>query len=98
MIQGDNMSVHSNKVPTKVLTAHLPIKLIDTVDEFAERLERSRVWILKQALSDWIAKEQEHHRLTLEGLDDVKTGQTMDHKEIKAWVNSLATKKIKGRP
>ena len=35
---------------TRVLTAHVPIELANKVDELAERLERSRGWIVKQAL------------------------------------------------
>lgn len=43
---------------TEVLTAHVPISLAEKVDQFAARLERSRGWIVKQALSDWIDKEE----------------------------------------
>jgi len=37
---------------TKVLTAHVPLSLSRKVDELAARLERSRDWIVKQALAD----------------------------------------------
>jgi predicted transcriptional regulator len=36
---------------TKVLTAHVPVPLIEKVDLIAARMERSRGWIVKQALS-----------------------------------------------
>lgn len=36
---------------TKVLTAHVPLPLAEKVDQVALRLERSRSWIMKQALS-----------------------------------------------
>ncbi|TRZ42411.1 CopG family transcriptional regulator, partial [bacterium] len=49
---------------TKVLTAHVPLPLAEKVDQMAARLERSRGWIMKQALSAWIAQEEEHSRLT----------------------------------
>ncbi|MBW1634779.1 MAG: CopG family transcriptional regulator, partial [Deltaproteobacteria bacterium] len=39
---------------TKVLTAHVPLPIADKVDEIASRLERSRNWIIKQALTSWI--------------------------------------------
>ena len=35
---------------TKVLTAHVPLPLAKKVDQMAARLERSRGWIMKQAL------------------------------------------------
>ncbi len=36
---------------TKVLTAHVPLPLAEKVDQIAARLERSRGWIVKQALT-----------------------------------------------
>jgi len=78
---------------TKVLTAHVPIPLAQKVDQMAERLERSRGWIVKQALASWIAQEEERHRLTLEALDDVDTGAVIDHQAVQAWADSLNTKK-----
>lgn len=76
---------------TKVVTAHLPIALADKVDEMAHRLERSRGWIVKQALADWIDQEEERRRLTLEALADVDAGRFVPHSEIERWANSLGT-------
>jgi len=39
---------------TKVITAHVPLVLADKVDRLATRLDRSRGWIVKQALAAWI--------------------------------------------
>lgn len=39
---------------TKVLTAHVPLPLAEKVDQITARLERSRGWIVKQALTAWI--------------------------------------------
>jgi predicted transcriptional regulator len=36
---------------TKVLTAHVPLPLAEKTDQMAARLDRSRGWIMKQALS-----------------------------------------------
>ena len=35
----------------RVLTAHLPIEISERVDYLAERLNRSRGWVVKQALA-----------------------------------------------
>ncbi len=43
---------------TRVLTAHVPVELAEKVDQMAERLERSRGWIVKQALSNWVDEEE----------------------------------------
>lgn len=76
---------------TKVLTAHLPLPLAEKVDQMAERLERSRGWIMKQALSAWIAQEDERSRLTREALADVEADRVIDHQAVQAWADSLGT-------
>jgi predicted transcriptional regulator len=76
---------------TKVLTAHVPLPLADKIDQIATRLERSRGWIMKQALSAWIDQEEERSRLTREALADVDVGSVIDHQAVQAWANSLGT-------
>jgi len=49
---------------TRSVTAHVPVELAERVDEVAERLERSKNWIVKQALSAWLDQEEERSRLT----------------------------------
>jgi len=76
---------------TKVLTAHVPLPLANKVDQMAARLERSRGWIMKQALSAWIAQEEERDRLTQEALSDVDAGRVIDHQAVQTWADSLGT-------
>ena len=76
---------------TKVLTAHVPIALAHKVDELAVRLDRSRGWIVKQALSAWVSQEEERDLLTLEALADVDAGNVFDHEAVRAWADSLDT-------
>jgi predicted transcriptional regulator len=78
-----------NTITTKVLTAHIPLPLAEQVDQIATRLERSRGWIVKQALSAWVGQEEERRRLTLEALTDVDDGNLIDHQDVKAWADSL---------
>ena len=76
---------------TKVITAHLPLPLADKIDQLAARLERSRGWIVKQALSAWVDQEEERNRLTREAMAEVETGQVIDHQAVQAWADSLGT-------
>ncbi len=76
---------------TKVLTAHVPLPLAEKVDQMAARLERSRGWIMKQALSAWIDQEEERSRLTREALADVDAGCVIDHQAVQTWAESLST-------
>jgi predicted transcriptional regulator len=76
---------------TKVLTAHIPLPLAEKVDQFATRLERSRTWIIKQALSTWIEHEEERQRLTIEAMADVDAGRVIAHQAVQEWAESLST-------
>jgi predicted transcriptional regulator len=76
---------------TKVLTAHVPIPLAEKVDQLAARLERSRGWVIKQALSAWVDQEEERSRLTREAMADIDAGHVIDHQAMQAWADSLGT-------
>ncbi|ACE85044.1 CopG family ribbon-helix-helix protein [Cellvibrio japonicus] len=78
---------------TKVITAHIPLPMAEKIDVLAARLERSRGWIIKQALATWIDQEEERNRLTREALDDVDQGRVIDHLSVTAWAESLSTDK-----
>jgi predicted transcriptional regulator len=74
---------------TRVLTAHIPVDLAEQVDALAERLDRPKGWIVKQALTAWVALEMRRHQLTLEALADVDAGRLVDNTAIEAWAKSL---------
>ena len=73
----------------RVVTTRLPLPLAEKIDKISQRLERSRGWILQQALLDWIQREDERTRLTLEGLADVDAGRVIDHSAVQAGADSL---------
>lgn len=74
---------------TKVLTAHVPLPLAEKVDALAAQLERSRGWIIKQALSEWVAQQEERRLLTLEAMQDVDAGRVIQHQAVQQWADSL---------
>lgn len=76
---------------TKVLTAHIPVPLVEQVDKLAIQLERSRGWVVKQALTAWVAEAEHHHQLTLEALNDVDLQNIIPHQTMQAWADSLST-------
>jgi len=78
---------------TKVLTAHMPSQLVEKIDQLAASLERSRTWVVKQALTEWISQEETRRQMTLEALADVDAGHVIDHEKVKAWADSLGTEK-----
>lgn len=80
-----------SKIETRVLTAHVPVSLAEKVDMLAVQLERSRGWIMKQALSAWISQEEERDRLTQKALADVDVGELIEHHAVQVWADSLDT-------
>lgn len=74
---------------TRVLTAHIPEELAEKVDVYAKSMERSRAWIVKQALADWVDWEEQKHQMTLQGLADIEAGRVVDDEQVGAWIESL---------
>ena len=46
---------------TRVVTAHIPNELAEQIDQLAARLDRPKGWIVKQALTSWVALEAKRH-------------------------------------
>jgi predicted transcriptional regulator len=78
---------------TRVVTSHLPADLAEKLDGLAERLDRPKGWIVKQAIASYVALEEERHRMTQEALEDVDAKRTVDHAEIEAWADRMAKPK-----
>jgi predicted transcriptional regulator len=82
---------------TRVVTAHLPTDLAEKLDGLAERLDRPKGWIVKEAIASYIALEEKRHLLTLEALADVDAGRTLDHAEVERWAEGLSATKRQRR-
>lgn len=50
----------------RVVTAMLPHELVSRLDRLVERLDRSKSWIIRQALHEWLVDEERRHDSTLE--------------------------------
>ncbi|MDO9474618.1 MAG: ribbon-helix-helix domain-containing protein [Caulobacter sp.] len=83
---------------SRVLTAHVPTDLADKVDEAAARLDRSRAWIVKQALSAWLDREERRHQMTLDALAQVDGGETIDHEVVMEWASKFIARHGEPQP
>ena len=81
----------------RVVTAKLPDELVVRMDQIAERLDRSKSWIVREAISEWLAEEQRRYELTLEGLADIEEGRTYSHEEVLAMAETLKREKRKSK-
>lgn len=82
---------------TRVVTAHVPKELAVKLDSLAQRLDRPRGWLVKEALAHYIGLEDERHRQTLEALAEVDSGKTVEHADVEAWAAQLGNPKPKRR-
>jgi predicted transcriptional regulator len=82
---------------TRVVTAHIPDQLARKLDSLAERLERPRGWLVKEAIEGYLALDDERHRQTVAALAEVESGATIDHAEVSAWMKDLAPPRRKSR-
>ncbi|AYN29451.1 ribbon-helix-helix protein, CopG family [Buttiauxella sp. 3AFRM03] len=76
---------------TRVITAHIPVEMAEKIDELAANYDRSRGWIVKQALAAIIEQEESRHQMILQGMQDVDEGRVVEHADVMKWVNSLNT-------
>ncbi|HEJ9055929.1 MULTISPECIES: CopG family ribbon-helix-helix protein [Serratia] len=74
---------------TRVITAHIPVEMAEKIDELAANYDRSRGWIVKQALAAIIEQEESRHYMILQGLADVDAGRVVEQADVLKWVNSL---------
>lgn len=74
---------------TRVLTAHIPEELAEKVDRYAKNMERSRAWIVKRALTDWVDWEEEKDRLTMEAIEAADRQDVVDDDAVGTWIESL---------
>jgi predicted transcriptional regulator len=66
----------------RVVTAKLPDDLVSQMDEVADRIDRSKSWIVRAAVTEWLAEEQRRYELTLEALKSVDEGRTFTQEEV----------------
>ena len=66
----------------RVITAKLPDDLVSRLDEIAARMDRSKSWIVREAVTEWLAEEQRRYELTLEALKSVDDGRTFTQEEV----------------
>jgi metal-responsive CopG/Arc/MetJ family transcriptional regulator len=55
----------------RVVTANLPENLVLDIDEIVNRIYLSKSWIIRQAVSEWVAEEQRRYELGAEAFNDV---------------------------
>lgn len=77
-----------------VTTVRLQADIEQHLDEIANRLQRSKGWVINQALAEYIEKqrvEQERWQQTLEAMESAAQGKVVDASEVHDWLKSWGT-------
>ena len=74
------------------------IRLADDVEKplesLANKLDRSKNYLINQAIKEFLAKNslaESRWAETLEALDSIKSGRSLDESDVNAWLNSWGT-------
>lgn len=79
MSKSFNHGIRRSRIVTRVLAAHVPLELAAKVDAAAAQHDRSRAWIIKQALTAWLEPEERFGQIPPESLTDIETGRAVAH-------------------
>jgi len=84
-----------------VTSVRLTDELQNRLDETAERLRRSKGWVISEALVEFMEKEERalaRLERTRKALDQVESGQVVDGDEVMAWIASWGSDKESNPP
>lgn len=74
-----------------VTTVRLQAEVERHLETIAGRLHRSKGWVINQALSEYIEKqqrEQERWLQTLDAMESAAQGKVVDASDVHGWLNS----------
>ncbi len=74
------------------ITAQIPDEMADKLAQFAQEEGRSKSWMVKEAVGDYIAKQEDIRKMTLEGLKAAREGKLIPHEEILKELEQWGTK------
>lgn len=84
-----------------VTTVRLQADIEQHLEAIAGRLHRSKGWVINQALSEYIQKQQrgqERWQQTLEAMESAAQGKVVDASVVHDWLNSWGTENEQDAP
>lgn len=73
----------------QTISAQIPLELAQAVEKMAEELDRSKSWIIKEALSAMLAERERRHQDVMAGLADADAGRVVRQSEIMDFAAKL---------
>ena len=79
-----------------ITSVRLPEDLSARIEELAAKLQRSKSWIINEALRDYVERAEgdaQRWSETLKALDSVRAGKLIDGDTVDKWIASWGTDK-----
>ncbi|EEB3143420.1 ribbon-helix-helix protein, CopG family [Salmonella enterica subsp. enterica serovar Newport] len=73
----------------QTISAQIPVELALAVENLAAELDRSKSWVIKEALLSMLAERERRHQRVLTGLADVDAGRVVGHSDMVDFANRL---------
>ncbi|MBE0494076.1 MAG: CopG family ribbon-helix-helix protein [Thiomicrospira sp.] len=77
-----------------VTSVRLNDELVSALEALAQKLDRSKNYLINQAIKDYVERqnsEAQRWQETLEALENVRSGELVDGDEVAQWLNSWGT-------
>ncbi|EHJ5407591.1 ribbon-helix-helix protein, CopG family [Salmonella enterica subsp. enterica serovar Wedding] len=73
----------------QTISAQVPVELALAVESLAAELDRSKSWVIKEALLSMLAERERRHQSVQAGLADVDAGRVVSHSDMVDFTNRL---------
>lgn len=82
-------------------SVRMPDELLEQLELAAEKLRRSKGWIINDAVKEYLSREERKAQMleeTRQALADIKAGRLVDGEEVMGWLESWGTDQEKAPP
>lgn len=82
-------------------SVRMPDELMQKLEKIAEKLRRSKGWVINDAVENYIEQTERQARMleeTQEALADVKAGRIVDGDAVMEWLDSWGTEEERTPP
>ena len=84
-----------------ITSIRIPEDVEKPLESLSKKLDRSKSYLINQAIKEFIARqslEDSRWQDTLEALESIKAGKSIDEEDVNAWLNSWGTNDRKSAP
>lgn len=75
-------------------SVRMPDEMAERLEQLAARLKRAKGWVINEALREYLERAEHRQRMyldTLEGIEALEAGETIDGDDVLTWLDSWGT-------